>query len=238
MIYLRLGNASVPARVVMRGKGGVKLSFPGNKPVLEIGTKDGKLDPFTEDLLQKKASWILRHYKKLQSLHSERDAFLAKLDREILYLGNYVPLSFTIGRSRRVKKTKEGVAFILPKDEYQADRFPVLQAGMRALATGYLRQKTLFWGQQTGLSIKGLRIKDHRSKWGSCSTLGNINLNWHLIFLPETLIDYVVIHELMHLKEMNHSPAFWNAVTQYYPGYKLARKEIRARQWLIGVFDA
>ena len=78
-------------------------------------------------------------------------------------------------------------------------------------------------------------MKDLSSKWGSCSSLQNINLNWQLIFLEESLIDYVIIHELMHLREMNHSPRFWNWVGKYYPDYKKARKLLKDRQWLIGI---
>ncbi len=68
--------------------------------------------------------------------------------------------------------------------------------------------------------IKQVRLKYNRSNWGSCSTQGNVNLSTRLLFAPDDVIDYVIIHELAHLIEMNHSPRFWRIVQQAMPDYK------------------
>lgn len=75
-------------------------------------------------------------------------------------------------------------------------------------------------------AIKGVRLKYNHSNWGSCSTQGNVNLSTRLLFAPDEVIDYVIIHELSHLLEMNHSPRFWKIVHSAMPDYKA--KE----QWL------
>ena len=72
--------------------------------------------------------------------------------------------------------------------------------------------------------IKAVRLKNNASNWGSCSTDNNINLSSRLLFAPQDVIDYVIIHELSHLKEMNHSPAFWNIVKAVMPDYKEKEK--------------
>ncbi len=74
--------------------------------------------------------------------------------------------------------------------------------------------------------IQNIRLKYNHSNWGSCSTKGNVNLSTRLLFAPERVIDYVIIHELAHLIEMNHSPRFWNIVAQAMPDYKAQE------QWL------
>lgn len=71
-------------------------------------------------------------------------------------------------------------------------------------------------------------IKAHRSRWGSCSSLGNLNFNYRLIFLPEHLREYIIIHELCHLKELNHGPRFWALVAERYPEYQQAQQELAA----------
>lgn len=71
-------------------------------------------------------------------------------------------------------------------------------------------------------------IRDQSSRWGSCSKKGNLNFNYRIAFLPEILMDYVIVHELCHLKEFNHAPAFWNLVAETFPEYKKLRTELRA----------
>ncbi|MDD2701476.1 MAG: SprT family zinc-dependent metalloprotease [Sideroxydans sp.] len=78
-----------------------------------------------------------------------------------------------------------------------------------------------------GVSPRVIRVSSARTQWGSCSARGVVSLNWHLVKLSLPLIDYVVIHELAHLKEMNHSPAFWQVVESVCPDYLALRKELR-----------
>lgn len=81
---------------------------------------------------------------------------------------------------------------------------------------------------RTGLSYQGLTIRDQKTRWGSCSSLRNINLNLRLVFLPHHLVDYIMIHELSHTRVLSHSAEFWKQVALYYPDHKNARKELRA----------
>lgn len=74
--------------------------------------------------------------------------------------------------------------------------------------------------------VGSIRIKDVRSRWGSCSSKRNLNFNWRLVMAPMEVLDYVVVHELCHLKEMNHSKNFWKLVEDILPDYK------RQREWL------
>ena len=68
--------------------------------------------------------------------------------------------------------------------------------------------------------INGICIKDTKSRWGSCSTLNNINYNWRIALAPKYVIDYLMAHEVSHLKHQNHSPAFWQCVANLYPDWK------------------
>ena len=80
--------------------------------------------------------------------------------------------------------------------------------------------RTEYFSKQLNLYPNQIRIKSLRSRWGSCSSKKNINLNWKLIHTPLRVIDYVIVHELCHLVHMNHSKEFWNKVKSHIPDYK------------------
>lgn len=89
------------------------------------------------------------------------------------------------------------------------------------------------WAPKMNAPLKGLKIKQQKRLWGSCSSQGNINLNWMLVLMPLPVFEYIVIHELSHLFHPNHSEAFWSKVEQYCPGYKVQEKWLRQHSGLI-----
>lgn len=79
-----------------------------------------------------------------------------------------------------------------------------------------------------GLRVTRISIRNQRTRWGSCGRDGHVCLNWRLIVMPDWVRDYVIMHELMHLKRMDHSPAYWRLVAEAYPRYREARQWLRA----------
>jgi predicted metal-dependent hydrolase len=88
-------------------------------------------------------------------------------------------------------------------------------------------ERTALYANKLGVALPQLRLSNARTLWGSCNSRGIIRLNWRLIQKPLDLVDYVVVHELSHLIEMNHSKAFWQTVGSVYPSYAVARKKLR-----------
>ena len=84
-----------------------------------------------------------------------------------------------------------------------------------------------FYAEQYGFKPGKISIRNQRSRWGSCNTKGDLNFNYRLIELAPDLADYVIVHELCHTKEMNHSARFWSLVKQVVPNFNSCRKEIR-----------
>jgi predicted metal-dependent hydrolase len=100
---------------------------------------------------------------------------------------------------------------------------------LRDRARQELPRRLLELSAQHGLTVSRVSIRNQRSRWGSCSRTGHICLNWRLMEMPEPVRDYVLIHELMHLKRMDHSPAFWRLVAAACPAYKEARAWLRGQ---------
>ena len=87
--------------------------------------------------------------------------------------------------------------------------------------------KTAYYANLMQVTYHRISIREQKTRWGSCSSAGNLNFNWRLIFAPEEVLDYVVVHELAHRIEMNHSKAFYQIVAQVLPDYQASRKWLR-----------
>jgi hypothetical protein len=87
----------------------------------------------------------------------------------------------------------------------------------------------------TGVDAKQVTVRNQRSRWGSCSSTGTISLNWRLVQTPDFVRDYIIYHELMHLKEMNHSQRFWDRVKEVCPTWEEAERWIKQNGSLVGL---
>lgn len=112
---------------------------------------------------------------------------------------------------------------------------PALRKFYERAGEALLRERVAFWASQTSLRPSRVKIKETKSRWGSCSLDRVIALNWRLIIYRPEIIDSVVVHELCHLKHMNHSKAFWDLATAILPESPALTKEIRG-QYRLGEF--
>ena len=103
----------------------------------------------------------------------------------------------------------------------------VFERALRARARDIFVARMAAYCERFSITPPTLRLTSARTRWGSCSRLSGIRLNWRLVHAPGDLIDYVIAHELAHLKEMNHTPRFWSEVERLYPDWKRARQELR-----------
>ncbi|MCX5787318.1 MAG: M48 family metallopeptidase [Elusimicrobia bacterium] len=90
----------------------------------------------------------------------------------------------------------------------------------RETAAALIKARIGHWAAVMGLGYGRVFVKSQRTLWGSCSARGNLNFNWRLAFAPRQVLDYVVIHELAHLRELNHSKRFWAMVEKYCPDFR------------------
>jgi predicted metal-dependent hydrolase len=103
---------------------------------------------------------------------------------------------------------------------------PAVEAWLRCLAQGEIVQRAGALARLHGMQVRRFTVRNQRTRWGSCSRSRTISLNWRLIQLPPEVRDYIILHELMHLRELNHSPRFWREVERVCPDY------LHAEAWL------
>lgn len=124
---------------------------------------------------------------------------------------------FLMEERRRVRDER-------PKPDYV--EHPELEKVYRKKARQQLEARAAYFAGLMGVTYNRITIRAARTRWGSCSAQGNLNFHWKLILMPPEVLDYVVVHELAHRKEMNHSARFWAEVEKVLPDYK------RRRKWL------
>lgn len=93
-------------------------------------------------------------------------------------------------------------------------------------ARSIIHERIAYWKERLNVSPNRIAVKDQRSRWGSCSTKGNLNFNYRLALIPSELVDYVIVHELCHLREFNHSPNFWKLIEEMLPDYLLRKQAL------------
>jgi predicted metal-dependent hydrolase len=173
--------------------------------------------------VQQKTPWI---QQKLQ--HQAQQSLPEKhfIEGEsLLFLGKDYQLQLIpVERPTTVIKTAQAIQIhgrlnILSKAAIRA----ALTTWYKQQAELYLRSQTAFLTTTTGLSPRSITVKTYKARWGSCRISGDIQYNWKLMLAPPDIIDYVIIHELCHLQQHNHSALFWQLVQSHYPTFKTAR---------------
>jgi len=90
-----------------------------------------------------------------------------------------------------------------------------------------VNERLQYFNSVYGYRFNRVSIKNQKTRWGSCSSNGNLNFNYKILFLPEKIRDYIIVHELCHLQELNHSKDFWNLVSVAFPDYKQVKNDLR-----------
>lgn len=181
------------------------------------------------NLLKEKQSWVL------EKLHQNRESLAALPEKryvdgeEFPLMDEKIVIRVKSGKRNAVRYRKESLSIhiTLSNPENQEKVRMHLEKIYIKIAKDILPVLTSEEAGKIGITPQKVRIKNVKSRWGSCSSLGNINLNWRLILAPEKIARHVIIHELCHLKHPDHSPDFWAFVSRFDPDYKIHRKWLK-----------
>jgi len=176
-----------------------------------------------ESLIREHGQWVL---DKLAAWR-ERPAAekLAVADGTVISaLGAALTVTVTPGSRQRWLFSGDKLHLFVPPAVAAS---AVLEKALREKARAVFGERLAHFAPGLGVATPPLRLSAARTRWGSCSHHGGISLNWRLVFMPLPVVDYVVAHELAHLREMNHSPRFWSVVEQLCPDWRARRLELR-----------
>ena len=183
---------------------------------LEILAPAGVPDGYLEKIVSDNTEII----KKLKSAISPRLVPEFEEGAEFFLLGKLYPLHLT----QRLKIFN--AKFMIPDGSCEQKKAHLITL-YKMIADKYLRQRLNLFADKTQLFPQKIRISSASARWGSCTNSGTISFSWKLIQCPPETIDYVIVHELSHLKEMNHSPKFWQVVQKIMPDYLSRRKMLQ-----------
>ena len=179
-----------------------------------------------QQLVNKKLSWIIKQLNtQSKFLPFEKKLYIN--DEKFLYLGKYYKLK--ILKNKRYSVNIEG-DFLQVKVKNELNKLKIkklLKEWFYEKSLIYFKKETHNCAKINHLKINSIKVREYKARWGSCSNNADISFNWRLIMAPPKIIEYVIIHELMHIKEHNHSPKYWNYVKSLYPNIN------EAKEWLM-----
>ena len=182
-------------------------------------------------MVAKKESWIK---KKMDEILSREPPFKEKEfvnGEDFLYLGKHYRLK--IVENQDVPLKLQGY-FLLSK-EYIPNARELFVNWYKMKAYEKISERASYYSHMMGLKYNKLNITDAQHRWGSCSPKGNINFSWRLVMAPINAIDYVVVHELVHLRIKNHTKEFWNAVRVVIPDYRARSEWLKENGYLLRI---
>jgi len=210
---LRVRQRARHLRLKIHPDGDLRVVLPYNVPAQKA-----------YNLIIEKENWILKHLKKRQ-LPSQKK--LSAGD-SVLYRGESIKI--------RALSVSEKTATIRLRESFFEVRLPqngnlalneVLVSWFHRQAKIQIVEETRRLAEKLGVEIGRVSIRDQKTRWGSCSSRKNLNFNWRLLMAPPSVLRYVIIHELTHLKQMNHSKEFWSLVAKRCPDYKTHQKWLK-----------
>ena len=209
-------------RTKRRKTASIKVIDGAVQAIVPDQLSDGRV----EALIQKRTPWIRK------KLREQSKAFTPKPKEYVsgesfTYLGRNYRLKLVLGGMHEVRLKGGYLELGISKGIKEKDIRNALVEWYEAHALARLTEKTNRYAGIMGVSPNSISIRDYKSRWGSCSSKGDISYNWRVIIAPHHIVDYVVVHELCHLKHPNHSPRYWKSVKREISDYEERRQFLR-----------
>lgn len=177
-----------------------------------------------EETILAKADWIAQKQALAQQNPSQAREKQYRDGVEFPFLGQRYPLKIIEKQPEALTFTSDG--FYLAQ-RAQKNALQAFESWYRQQARQLLSKRVAELAAEHGFHVKNVRITSARTRWGSCSTKGSLNFSWRVVLLPMPVIDYVILHELAHLRFHNHAAPFWNLVATLLPDYQQRRNWLR-----------
>lgn len=203
---------------------GVVVTLPSNIPITEA-----------EKFIQQNDAWLTAQMAKIT--RRQEKAKDESLPGDVILLRGKATQIKVVEevdhRSRALVTEGNGRITVRLPEGGRARQGAILEAALRKLARDELQQAVSSHAKVMGVNPRAVSVRDQRTRWGSCSNSGTLSFNWRLVMAPPEVLNYVVVHELAHMKVPNHSREFWAVVARYYPRYKECRLWLKRKGLLL-----
>jgi predicted metal-dependent hydrolase len=204
---------------------------------VELVTPEGVGQAQAEKFLRLHGDWVLAQLERVEKLESKRrppNAVMAVIPTGMTFLeGKPVRLNFVkdpkLKTRSRVEELPGCLRISTPKDGREGAE-AALESFLKKRAAQMITGRVEIKAGELDLHPKQVSIRSQKTRWGSCSSKGSLSFNWRLVMVPPEVLDYVVIHELIHIGEHNHSKRFWEKVVAIDPAYKNHRRWLKENQ--------
>jgi hypothetical protein len=183
----------------------------------------GYIDAFVES----KSDWVEKHLPQVQAQVRQRENFYLKTGDTLSFCG--APLRVVVNHVNMARLDLARREITLP-DVPVIELRSTVEKLYRRGGLGFIQTRLAYWAQLMGISYGKVTLSGAIRRWGSCSYQGDIRISWMLLFASSEAIDYVLVHELAHRREFNHSARFWAVVETYLPDWRQRRQELRQLQ--------
>jgi len=175
-----------------------------------------------DEFVNKNHTWIEKQRIRLSEIEMYKQSFVLDYGTEVYFFGKKLPVLSE--ETRKAKLTPTHIAMPQGLDSTQIKQRLITL--YRETAREYIGSRLPHYSNLTGISASKLTITSAKTNWGSC-TADRLHFSWHLIMAEKEIIDYVIIHELSHIKHHNHSDAFWYEVSRFCPEWKKLRSKLK-----------
>ena len=223
--------------ITLQVNGRVKVSAPKSTPLAMI-----------VKYVESQTEWINQHLAKYESIRASYPRKQVKAGERLPYLGRELTLVFEPALKQKPTVSIRGdeLVIAIPCSKWaqfdasaeHAELMPLVLRFYQTASREILSERLSFFVRQMDLHPSGVSFRSQKTRWGSCSSRGRISLNWRLVVAPLDVIDYVVVHELSHLKVYNHSEVFWRLVETQIPDARIRREWLRENAYVSDFLSA
>ena len=209
----------------------IKVKYPD---IITVSSPKSVNNEFIHDLVLSKGKWILNKLKEFKIKETKNPPILL-IDGDLIpYLGNYYRLN--VHKETNIIKCSlifeedkfiAKVPYNISSDKQYIELKKLLVNWYLTEGSKLIKERLSIYSKKLNLYPKSITLKEQKTSWGTCSSKGNIYINWKILLAPLDVIDYVLVHELCHLKHMNHSKEYWQLVSTIFPNYKEKRNYLK-----------
>lgn len=210
---------------------GIKIT---NDAEVVVSAPIGVTESVIYDIVNKKAAWIIEKLNQIKEIekYKEKEEFVDGKKVEFLGQVYLLKINRNFDREKALVYLADNNIVVNIRLSYNDDEKNIVVKSLlinwfKEQAKVKFLERTEYYAKKIGVKPNDIRVKEQKTLWGSCSGKNNINYNWKLIMAPPKVLDYVVVHELCHILQRNHSNKFWELVGKIMPDYKEIRKWLK-----------